>query len=92
MELGADLTRLAKTTAGLGARLSRNAFRAHIDGGEERFVTQRCYGVTLPEASARLTRLLEVVGDEGFAILDVEEEYVVWDSGVSLDAGWLDEV
>jgi hypothetical protein len=87
---GKDLDGLSEATGMLGGRLSRNAFRTHADGGEERFVTQRCYGAARETALQRLEELVRTVSSQGFSILEVEQEYVVWDSEAGLDSGWLD--
>lgn len=70
------------------AHLSRNAFR---DGGdaEERFVTQRAYGVGRDTAAARLGRLLADLRRLGETVAEHESEYCVYDSNLRLDAGWL---
>lgn len=69
------------------AHLSRNARRTRSDGQHERFVTQRCYGVGQSVARARLAALTEAL--IGFTILETEEEFVVHDSNLALDQGWL---
>ncbi|MGN6367992.1 MAG: hypothetical protein ACTHN5_07005 [Phycisphaerae bacterium] len=89
LEAGADLGRLTEIARGCGGHVSRNALRARVDGGEERFVTQRCYGVTRAEAHRRLEALLAVMA--GYRVMEVEEEFVVYDSDVGLDAGWMEE-
>ncbi|GAB3145388.1 hypothetical protein GCM10027290_25190 [Micromonospora sonneratiae] len=73
-----------------GARLSRNARRRRDDGYEERFVTQRCAGVGRATAHELLVRLIEALHTGGHQVLEVAEEYVVFDSNLALDAGWLD--
>jgi hypothetical protein len=68
--------------------LSRNAFR---DGGdfEERFVTQRAYGVGRVTALARLALLLADLRELGETVLEYESEYCMHDTNLRLDAGWL---
>ena len=73
-----------------GARLSRNAFRSN-DEVEERFVTQRVFGSPRSEAAKCLSPLVQELKAEGLKILEVEEEYVVYDNNCALDAGWLSE-
>jgi hypothetical protein len=70
------------------AHLSRNAFR---DGGdvEERFVTQRAYGVGRSTSAERLGRLLADLRDLGEIVTESESEYCVYDTNLQLDAGWL---
>lgn len=74
-----------------GAHLSRNARRVREDGLQERFVTQRCYRVGREEARQSFEELLGFLEPLGFPVLETEEEYVVFDSNIVLDAGWLDE-
>jgi hypothetical protein len=86
---GADLSDLTEQVIRHGAHLSRNARRTRPDGFIERFVTQRCYGVGQPVARTAFRALLTAL--EGQAILESEEEYVVYDSAPVLDKGWLPE-
>lgn len=86
----ADLVALADLVAPHGARLSRNARRERADGGQERFVTQRCHAVGRATAQRRLDALVETVRAAGHEVLAVEQEYVVSDSHVHHDRGWLD--
>lgn len=80
---GADaLARLAEIAARGGARLSRNARRAG-----ERFATLRVYRAGLRAADAEIAALAAAFGD---SVLGVIREYVVHDSRVELDAGWLE--
>ncbi|WP_231925367.1 nucleotidyl transferase AbiEii/AbiGii toxin family protein [Micromonospora purpureochromogenes] len=72
-----------------GARLSRNARRARDGGREERFVTQRSHRVGRDSAKARLDDLVAALRDSGWEILAIEQEYVVFDDRIELDAGWL---
>jgi hypothetical protein len=90
LDPGADVAGLAELSRGYAARLSRNALRVRDDGRRERFVTQRCYAVGRPTARARLDALLAALAAGGYAVLDVEEEFVVYDSDPGVDAGWLD--
>jgi hypothetical protein len=81
----------AATDAGAahGARLSRNARHRTGDGGQHRFLTQRCRRVGLATATARLDRLVADLRAAGLEIVKVEQEYVVEDSNLEHDAGWL---
>ncbi len=83
------LTRLTELVAPHGARLSRNARRQRHDGRHERFVTQRCHQVGRVTARQDLDALLEALHVAGQEIVEVEEEYVVYDSALQLDDGWL---
>ncbi|WP_328418204.1 nucleotidyl transferase AbiEii/AbiGii toxin family protein [Micromonospora sp. NBC_00389] len=86
----ADLVALTDLVAPHGARLSHNARREFADGVQERFVNQRCHGVGLATARQRLEELVETLRAAGHAPTKVEQEYVVFDSDVHHDQGWLD--
>ncbi|AVT36905.1 nucleotidyl transferase AbiEii/AbiGii toxin family protein [Plantactinospora sp. BB1] len=73
------------------ARLSRNARRKRSGGAEERFVTQRCHGVGLGTARQRLDALVEALRSAGHEVVTLEQEYVVSDSHLSHDEGWLSD-
>ncbi|GLY66584.1 hypothetical protein Atai01_32030 [Amycolatopsis taiwanensis] len=73
------------------AHVSRNARRDLGGRGHERFVTQRCRGVSRPEARRRLDALLDALRTAGFKAVEVEEEFVVHDDRPALDSGWIDE-
>ena len=82
-----ELTRMLEP---LRARLSRNARRQRPDGAQERFVTQRCLGLGRINARAWLDALLARLRETEYPILDVEQEYVAYDSDISWDSGWLE--
>lgn len=86
----ADLGMLAAMASAHSAHLSRNARRVRPDGRRERFVTQRCRGVGGASARARLDALLSALTQAGYDVVEVEEEYVVYDSDLSVDAGWIE--
>ncbi|SCF91019.1 hypothetical protein [Streptomyces sp. Ncost-T10-10d] len=71
------------------AHVSRNARRRLSGGHHERFVTQRCRLVGRPAARARLDALLASLANAGFAVAEVEEEFVVHDDNLVMDAGWI---
>jgi hypothetical protein len=73
-----------------GGHVSRNARRLLADGRHERFVTQRCHGVGRADARVRLAALRAAIDAFGVPVLEVEEEYVVYDDNLGLDAGWID--
>jgi hypothetical protein len=75
-----------------GARLSRNAWHENPQGLQERFVTVRHYCIGRVAAEERLQRLLAALTELGEKVIEVESEYVVFDSNVQLDAGWLPQV
>jgi hypothetical protein len=74
-----------------GAHLSRNAFRETANGQEERFVTLRTYAVGRLSSENQLQGLLAVLGEAGEEIIGCESEYCVYDTNLSVDAGWLRE-
>jgi len=86
----ADPGPLTATAEGHAARMSRNARRVRADGRAERFVTQRCHAAGRATARARLDALLAALAAGGYAVLSIEEEYVVHDTTPGVDAGWLD--
>ena len=81
---------LIELAQGHSAHLSRNAMRIRDDGRHERFVTQRCPAVGRSTACRQLHDLLEALAAGGYQVLDVEEEFVVYDSNTALDAGWIE--
>ncbi|RLK09765.1 nucleotidyltransferase AbiEii toxin of type IV toxin-antitoxin system [Micromonospora sp. M71_S20] len=86
----ADLVALTDLVAPHGARLSRNARRELTDGAQERFVNQRCHGVGLTTARQRLDELVETLRAADHEPVAMEQEYVVFDSDLHHDQGWLD--
>jgi hypothetical protein len=86
-----DLETLASLVIPHGAHLSWNARRKSAPGVDERFVTQRCHGVGLPEASSQLDSLRDELRGHGYQILSTVQEFVVFDSDASLDAGWIEQ-
>jgi hypothetical protein len=86
-----DLTALAEMAGAHSAHVSRNARRTRGDGTHERFVTQRCRGVGLPTARRRFEALLDALEVGGFAVLEAEQEFVVYDDNLDIDHGWIEE-
>lgn len=87
----ADETALYAIAMAHGAHLSRNARRVRSDGRAERFVTLRSGSCGYP-AFARDTAMLEAaLAPRVERVLEVEIEYVVYDSNLAIDAGWLPE-
>ena len=72
-----------------GARLSRNARRHTPGGAQERFVNQRCHRVGLTTATGLLDALVADLRAAGHEVVAAEQEYVVLDSRISLDDGWM---
>lgn len=85
----ADLTALTALAETHSAHLSRNIRRRRDDGLHERFVTQRCRFLGKLDASERLNALLDGIHSTGHAVLEIEQEYVVYDNNLDLDAGWI---
>ena len=84
-----DIASLVECAEKHTAHLSRNALRKREDGQHERFVTQRCYGVGQIEAKQRLNQLQDALAAFPYPILETEEEFVVYDSNLAVDAGWI---
>lgn len=91
LPVDSDLTPLLHLAERHAGHLSRNALRQRDDGLQERFVTQRCRQVGRNTARAALHRLLHDLTIAEFIILETEAEYVIYDSNLSLDAGWIEE-
>ncbi len=83
-----DLAALAARVVPHDAHLSWNARRVRGQH-HERFVTQRCHAVDADGAGRALERLLAEL--RGCEVLSVEREFVLHDSDVSVDEGWLEE-
>lgn len=83
-----DLAPLAARVVPHGAHLSWNARRVR-GARHERFVTQRCRAVDAEGAGRALERLLAALA--GCEVLAVEREFVLHDSDVTVDDGWLEE-
>ncbi|MBO1334589.1 hypothetical protein J3486_25480 [Streptomyces sp. VRA16 Mangrove soil] len=83
---------LAARVEGHTAHVSWNARRVRADGRHERFVTQRCHGVGNATAGRRLDELVgALAAAPGVRILETEREYVLHDTRLGLDAGWITE-
>ncbi|MFF4979676.1 hypothetical protein ACFY3O_06340 [Streptomyces sp. NPDC001046] len=83
-----DLGALAARVVPYGAHLSWNARRVRGEW-HERFVTQRCHRVDAEGAGRALDRLLAELRDGD--VLGVEREFVLHDSDMTVDDGWLQE-
>lgn len=84
-----DLAALAARVVPHGAHLSWNARRVVGAGRHERFVTQRCRGVDAAGAGRALEALLAELA--GLDVVDVEREFVLHDSDLSVDDGWIED-
>lgn len=87
--IGTDNSELVERIKMYSAHLSRNAFRQRHDCLEERFVTHRCWSVGYCEARQKLNSLLREIRALSYTVIDVEEEYVVFDTNLEIDAGWI---
>jgi len=85
----ADIDRISTIASPAGGHVSRNALKRRGDGRQERFVTQRCYGVGRDRAEAQFSRLFHTLRSGGVEIVDAEREYVVYDDNLAADAGWM---
>lgn len=84
----AKLVELRSLAARHQARLSQNARRVRADGNLERFVTQRVHGCGRTTAALHLDRLLQEFAQHAVEVLEVEAEYVLYDSNLKIDADW----
>ncbi|MEV4555968.1 hypothetical protein AB0K51_03095 [Kitasatospora sp. NPDC049285] len=82
---------LARAADGHHAHVSWNARRTEPGGHRQYFVTQRCHRLGLTTAGEHLNRLTTALTTAGFPPLKTEREYVVHDTALTLDAGWLDD-
>ncbi|MEU6862971.1 hypothetical protein ABZ924_06810 [Streptomyces sp. NPDC046876] len=92
---GHDRARLEALVAPHGAHLSWNARRVRADGRQERFVTQRWRGPAGAEGAAGAGRACDALVAEltaaGHDIDAQEREFVLYDSDLSVDEGWIEE-
>lgn len=89
LDARADQAELCDIAMAHGAHLSRNARRVRDDGRMERFVTLRrrkCGYVAIAHDTAALEAALAPRVER---ILGTEIEYVLYDSNLAIDAGWL---
>jgi hypothetical protein len=87
---GADLASLRELCTKHGAHLSSNALKREEDGRTERFVTLRAYGVGRERAEAGFDLLLSDLQAVGHALSNRLREYTIYDSNITIDAGWID--
>lgn len=92
LESSTDILPLQEIARQHSAHISRNALQIRLDGCQERFVTQRCMGVGRIEAKKQLQLLLDTIESCGYRSIDVEAEFVVYDSNLSLDFGWIHDL
>jgi hypothetical protein len=89
LESSTDILPLRELAKQHSAHLSLNALQIRLDGYQERFVTQRCMGVGRIEAKKQLQLLLDSIESCGYRSIDIEAEFVVYDSNLALDFGWI---
>jgi len=85
----ADLDALRTLCARHDARLSSNALKTDADGRRERFVTMRVYHAGRHSACARFDALVNELLAASYTLGNRLREYTLYDSAVSLDAGWI---
>lgn len=89
---GFDRSALESLVTPCGAHLSWNARREQGEGRQERFVTQRWRGAgAAAGAGAACDAPVGDVVAAGQRILSQEREFVLYDSGPSVDDGWMEE-
>eukprot|EP00004_Rigifila_ramosa_P008766 TRINITY_DN2010_c0_g1_i2.p2 TRINITY_DN2010_c0_g1~~TRINITY_DN2010_c0_g1_i2.p2 ORF type:complete len:224 (+),score=53.25 TRINITY_DN2010_c0_g1_i2:26-673(+) len=79
-----------------GARLARNAFKQHTDTEVVFISTLRVGSLSGRQAALAaleaLRKALTEAGSGKWEVLSAEREYVVMDSNIGLDRGWIDSV
>jgi hypothetical protein len=85
----ASVAAIAVVAVRHSAHVSRNARRVRDDGQHERFLTRRAYGVGRETADRAVDALLADLATDGVIVMDAEREFVVHDSNLTLDAGWM---
>ncbi|WP_327356194.1 hypothetical protein [Streptomyces sp. NBC_01304] len=88
LDAGFDRAALTGVAVAHGAHLSWNARRVREGGRHERFLTQRCFGVGAESAGRELDALL--AGLSAYEVVGVEREFVLYDSDLSVDDGWIE--
>ncbi|WUJ17155.1 hypothetical protein OHS70_25505 [Streptomyces sp. NBC_00390] len=93
LELDEDFDRETLTALAVrhGAHLSWNARRVTAVGRHERFVTQRCHGGSAEEAGRACDAMVAELAAAGYEIRSQEREFVLYDSDLSVDDGWIDK-
>lgn len=85
----AEVESLRKFVLDYDARLSSNA-RRHLSGRtSEWFVTQRAHNSSAEKAKNQNNKLVSALKGKNFVITESESEYVLFDSNLKLDKGWL---
>lgn len=75
---------------GLDFYVSRNAFKAPVDGRHIRMITVRQYHTTPERFTTRITALRKVLPGQGYDFAkDMEIEFALFDSNSSHDHAWI---
>ncbi|MGW6704210.1 hypothetical protein ACWGDE_04875 [Streptomyces sp. NPDC054956] len=92
LRLPADYDRAALESLAVrhAAHVSWNARRVLSGSRHERFVTQRCRG-TAEAAGRACDGLVAALVGAGYEIRSEEREFVLYDSDLSVDDGWIEE-
>ncbi|TXI49274.1 MAG: hypothetical protein E6Q50_08790 [Lysobacter sp.] len=85
----ADIEALAALVMAHGGHLSRNARRVRADGCQERFATLRRRDGGVDGIAHDAMALRDAMTPYVREVLSSEIEYVVYDSNLAIDAGWL---
>lgn len=85
----ANISELREVVSQHWAHLSQNVLHVRSDLWQERFVTQRCMRVGRSNARKQLQVLLDSIDSLGYNPIDIEAEFVVYDSNLALDRGWM---
>lgn len=84
----------ARLSAKLGCPLplSWNNLKNSVNGGLQRFVNVRIRNTTLSEYEARVKEICAALTAEsdGFRVVERHPEYIVFDTNVAVDKGWID--
>ncbi|HEY9841841.1 MAG TPA: hypothetical protein V6D23_15370 [Candidatus Obscuribacterales bacterium] len=90
LPLDLELAPLAAELKRFDGHLSANALIKDLGGFQERYVTQRFYGVGLNFATQQLERLLSYCSERALSVTRRIQEYIVYDSDIGLDRGWIE--
>jgi hypothetical protein len=85
----ANIIELREVVSQYSAHLSQNVLHIRSDLWQERFVTQRCMRFGRSNAQKQLQILLDSIASLGYNPIDIEAEFVVYDSNLALDRGWI---
>lgn len=89
LDARADIEAIAAIAMAHGGHLSRNARRVRADGCQERFATLRRRDGGVDGIARDAAALRDALAPHVRETLSSEIEYVVYDSHLALDAGWL---